>query len=82
MAASGQDGYTTTAGVPPSGDLPHTGADIGLEVGAAAGLLFLGAALWASVSNVRRTARPTPAAAPAYLRDKTGRDPDDPRYNA
>ena len=72
MQASGQDGYTTSTGVPPStgGDLPHTGADLGPIAGLGAGLLFLGVALWAGLGHVRRTATPTPVQAPDYLRNK------------
>jgi hypothetical protein len=82
LQASGQDGYTTTTGVPPQsgGDLPHTGADLGPIAGLGALLLFGGAMIWAAVTNARRS-QPAPAVAPAYLRDKTGRDPDDPRYS-
>lgn len=68
---SGVEGYTTSVGTPPKGDLPHTGADLGGPVVFGAGLLFIGAMILAAV-NGWRTAHATPEQAPDYLRNKAG----------
>jgi len=82
--SAGELGYSPNIQVPtaPSGGspLPHTGMDLAGPAGLGAVLFVAAVIILAATRNGRRLALPTPDRAPSYLRDKTGRDPDDPRY--
>jgi hypothetical protein len=81
LPSSGQEGYTPST-APPDGGLPNTGASLIGPAELGGGLLLSGLIIFLAARNGLRQARPRPGAAPDYLRDKTGRDPDDPRYSA